>query len=193
MSERRNMLLKILNYFNSLNGWQRIYVSIVVLVITPMAIYEAKTTIHHRVSDVTFYKSMPVELKNFLDEKKIEFSSQNAALSQSQTSIDWNKVPTEYDVSKIPVVDDSQTIVAWKIPYNGGDFMMKFPKDLDEKTMNEVGDKVYKFLDSDAAKRYWSYVFKTIIFEHVMVALAILLAGYAFVWNFRGFVKNDHH
>jgi hypothetical protein len=55
--------------------------------------------------------------------------------------------------------------------------------------MNEVGVKVHKFLDSDAAKRYWSYVFKTIIFEHVMVALAILLAGYAFVWNFRGFVK----
>ncbi len=183
------MFTKFRTFLNNLNGWQRIYVSIVVLVLTPMAVYEAKTTIQHRVSDVTFYKSMPTELKNFLDEKKIEFSSQNAALPQSKTSIDWNKVPTEYDVSKIPVVDASQTIVAWKIPYDGGDFMMKFPKDLDEKTMNEVGDKVHKFLDSDAAKRYWSYVFKTIIFEHVMVALVILLAGYAFAWNFRGFVK----
>ena len=174
------MLLKILNYFNSLNGWQRIYVSIVVLVLTPMAIYEAKTTIEHRVSDATFYKSMPVELKNYLEEKKIEFSPQKPA--QSPSNIDWSKVPTEDS----PLSFD---VVAWKIPYDGGDFMMKFPKDLDEKTMNEVGVKVHKFLDSDAAKRYWSYVFKTIIFEHVMVALAILLAGYAFVWNFRGFVK----
>jgi len=188
------MLTKTRNFFNSLNGWQRIYVSIVVLVITPMAIYEAKTTIQHRVSDVTFYKSMPTELKNFLDEKKIEFSSQKAALAQSPSSIDWNKVPTEdsplnFDISKIQVVDASQTIVAWTIPYDGGEFMLKFPKGLDEKTMNEVGDKVHNFLDSDAAKRYWSYVFKTIIFEHVMVALVILLAGYAFAWNFRGFVK----
>ena len=79
--------------------------------------------------------------------------------------------------------------MAWTVPYDGGEFMLKFPKDLDEKTMNEVGVKVHKFLDSDATKRYWSYVFKTIIFEHVMVALVILLAGYAFAWNIRGFVK----
>jgi hypothetical protein len=174
------MFTKIQSFLNSLNGWQRIYVSIVFLVLTPMAIYEAKTTIHHRVSDVTFYKSMPVELKNYLKEKKIEFNSQKSALEQPPKSIDWNKAPTE---------DSSPTIVAWNIPYDGGEFMLKFPKDLDEKTMNEVGVKVHKFLESDAAKRYWSYVFKTIIFQHVMVALAIFLAGYAFVWNFRGFVK----
>jgi hypothetical protein len=174
------MFTKIRSFLNSLNGWQRIYVSIVVLVITPMAIYEAKTTIHHRVSDVTFYKSMPAELKNYLNEKKIEFSSQMSALVQSPSSIDWSKVPTE---------DSLLTEVAWNIPYDGGNFMLKLPKDLDEKTKNEVGNRVHKFLDSDAAKRYWEYVFKTIIFEHLMVALAILLAGYAFAWNFRGFVK----
>ena len=176
------MFTKIRSFLNSLNGWQRIYVSIVVLVITPMAIYEAKTTIQHRVSDVTFYKSMSVELKNYLKEKKIEFSHQKPALAQSPSSIDWSKVPTEDSPLNFEVV-------AWTIPYDGGEFMLKFPKDLDEKTMNEVGDRVHKFLDSDAAKRYWSYVFKTIIFEHVMVALVILLAGYAFAWNFRGFVK----
>ena len=176
------MFLKTRNFFNSLNGWQRIYVTIVVLVITPMAIYDAKTTIQHRVSDVTFYKSMPVELKNYLKEKKIEFSPQKPALAQSPSSIDWSKVPTEDSPLNLEVV-------AWTIPYDGGEFMLKFPKDLDEKTMNEVGDRVHKFLDSDAAKRYWSYVFKAIIFEHVMVALVILLAGYAFAWNFRGFVK----
>lgn len=175
------MFEKIRSFLNSLNGWQRIYVTMLVFIITPMAIYDAKTTIQHRVSDVTFYKSMPVELKNYLKEKKIEFIPQNLALAQSPNSIDWSKVPTEDSTSNFDVV--------WTIPYDGGKFMLKFPQDMDEKTMNEVGNRVHNFLDSDAAKRYWEYVFKTTIFEHLMVALAILLAGYAFAWNFRGFVK----
>ena len=174
------MSTKIRSFLNNLNGWQRIYVSIVFFVLTPMAIYEAKNTIHHRVSDVTFYKSMPPELKNYLAEKRIEFIPQKDAITQPPKSIDWSKAPTEVS---------STTVVAWRIPYDGGDFMLKFPTDLDEKTMNETGDKVHKFLESDAAKRYWSYAIKTIFFEYVMVALGILLAGYVFVWNFRGFVK----
>lgn len=175
------MYTKIQSFLNSLNGWQRIYVSIVVLVITPLAIYEAKTTIQHRVSDVTFFKSMPIELKNYLKEKKIEFSPKVIVLSQSSNSIDWSRVPTEDPPTNLEV--------GWTIPYDGGDFHMKLPKDLDEITINQVGHKVQIFLDSEAAKIYWTYVLKSIVLERLMLTIAVLFAGYAFAWIYRGFLK----
>ena len=173
------MLTKIQDFLNSLNGLLRLYVTLVVFVLLPIAIHEAKTTINHRVTEVVIFREMPSDVQKYLEEKKIELYIKNSEPTQRASNIDWSKAPTE----------DSSITVAWKIPYDGGDFMMKLPKNLDEKTTIEVGDRVQKALDSNASKRYWKYVFENIALNYLMIAIAILLAGYVFVWNFRGFVK----
>ena len=65
------MILKIRDYFNSLHGLLRLYVALLVFVLLPIAVHEAKNTNAHRVPTKEIIRAMPLELTQFLGDNNI--------------------------------------------------------------------------------------------------------------------------
>ena len=91
------------------------------------------------------------------------------------------------DLNKVPI--DTKLLASVAIADSGGELVIEFPKAFDEKKIEEIKKRIANFLAADESNRYWMYVFKNILFEYLMIAIAILLAGYAVVWNFLDFFK----
>ena len=70
------MILKIRDYFNSLHGLLRLYVALLVFVLLPIAVHEAKNTNAHRVSTKEIIRAMPLELTKFLGDNNINIISE---------------------------------------------------------------------------------------------------------------------
>jgi hypothetical protein len=171
------MILKIRDYFNSLHGLLRLYVALLVFVLLPIAVHEAKNTNAHRVPTKEIIRAMPLELTKFLGDNNINIISEIPP-TKNDDSIDLNKVPI-----------DTKLLASVAIADSGGELVIEFPKAFDEKKIEEIKKRIANFLAADESNRYWMYVFKNILFEYLMIAIAILLAGYAVVWNFLDFFK----